>query len=213
MCQAISLEHHMLSSLQSFCAGEIWPVACTIRLRQSVPPISDTVMMCSGLEWTGITLPFAQGDACHVLEHGAAMWGITTDAESKQALPGDTRSDGASETRLGNRRRAVQPPPASLAFSTPSPAGFAPQPRGPFAELKTLSVERTLNDAYPELELMSGPISAREGLPHSAACLRRLALAGPLNRRPFPIGREELVSFQAIRLFLAMPCVTSSDGA
>ena len=84
------------------------------------------------------------------------MWGITMDAESKQALLGDTRLDGESETRLGNMRRAVQPPPVGLAFNSLS-AGFAPQPQGPFAELKPQSVERTRNNASPVLEFMSGP--------------------------------------------------------
>jgi hypothetical protein len=85
------------------------------------------------------------------------MWGITTDAEPEQAIMGDQRSDGESETELGNMRVGLKYPPAVLAFSSLCPVGFATRPRGPFVDLKTHGFECTLNYAYPEHDPMPGP--------------------------------------------------------
>lgn len=85
------------------------------------------------------------------------MWGITTDAEPKQAIRGDKRSDGKSETDLGNMRVGLKYPPAVLVFSGLCPVGFATQPRGPFVDLKRHGFEHTFNYAYPEQDPTPGP--------------------------------------------------------
>jgi len=148
----------LMSRLQSLGAGEVSPVAYTTCSRKSAPPISDRAMIRSRFEWTGMALPSIQcDDSCHDLEHGAAMWGITTNPEPKRAIMGDKRSNGESETGMGNMPVGLKYPPAVLAPSRFYPVGFATQPRGPFVDLKTHGFERIFNYAYPEQEPMAGP--------------------------------------------------------
>ena len=76
------------------------------------------------------------------------MWGITTDAEAKQAIAGDTSSDEI-ETGLGNIFAGLTDRPVGLAFSRLCPVDFASQPPEPFIDLKTRGFEWGLSWLSP----------------------------------------------------------------
>jgi hypothetical protein len=101
-------------------------MAGTARVRKSAPPISDMAMM----------LPAQRDDSYHDLEHGAAMWGITTDAEAKQAIVGDANSDDGPVIGPRNSVSGSTDRPARSAFSSLCPVGFATQPGWSLVQLK-----------------------------------------------------------------------------
>jgi hypothetical protein len=68
-------------------------------------------MIRSGFKWTGVALPPMPGDdSRYDLEHGAAMWGIATDAEPRQACVRGKGSGRKATTDLGNMVVGWYPP-------------------------------------------------------------------------------------------------------
>jgi hypothetical protein len=102
-------------------------VARTVRLRKTTPPISDMALIHSGFQWTGVALPPMPGDdSRYDLEHGAAMWGIATDAEPRQACMRGKGSGRKATTDLGNMVVGWHPPATTSTCFNLLPDAFTP---------------------------------------------------------------------------------------
>jgi hypothetical protein len=129
-----------------------------MRLRAPAPLISDLATIRSGFERIAMMLPSMQGDdSCHDLEHGAAMWGITTDAKLKQTLWADQSSNAEFDCGAANRPARAVLCAAGSVFPRDCSRARTLHSRGLFADLKSPGCAGPRYHASPKQLPPSGP--------------------------------------------------------
>jgi outer membrane protein OmpA-like peptidoglycan-associated protein len=90
------------------------------------------------------------------LELGVAVRGVHTDAEIKEFLGGDERSDDVHETGFGKIRVGLKYRPAALGVVHMPTLGFAGLALEPFVDIQTHGTERGLSYPYRDQDTVYG---------------------------------------------------------